>query len=351
MNTFIRQNVQAMTAYTPGEQPDDPRVLKLNTNENPYPPSPAALRVLNGIEAGVFQLYPDPLCRRLRETIAHVHGCSPDHVFCGNGSDEILALCFRAFVEDDGVVGYFDPSYSLYPVLAAIHDCRSVPIPLQSDFRVTPLPDTYRASLFFWTNPNAPTSLACPVAWIEQSAKQFEGVLVVDEAYADFADAHAISLALQYPNVLVTRSFSKSYSLAGIRLGYALGHPGLIQALYKIKDSYNVNALTQKIGCAAMEDQEHMRANVRAIRTTRDRVIGAMRERGFDVLPSQTNFIWAKHPARDARTLYDGLRAQNILIRYFSSHPATSDHLRVTVGADAHMDRFIEALDAVVEFT
>jgi len=349
MNTLIRHNVQAMTAYTPGEQPDDPAIVKLNTNENPYPPSPAAWTGLQDLQEKAWRLYPDPVCRALRESIARAHGCTPDHVICGNGSDEILALCFRAFVETDSVVGYFDPSYSLYPVLAAIQDCRTIPVPLNEDFTTPLLPVDFRASLFLWTNPNAPTSLASPVAEVEAFARRFDGVLVVDEAYADFADEHALSLALKYPHVLVTRSFSKSYSLAGLRLGYAVGHPELIQALYKIKDSYNVNAVTQWIGRLAMDDQAHMHANVRAIRATRDRVSSALREQGFSVLPSQTNFIWVYHPDHDARKLYDGLRAQNILIRYFPSHPATRRHIRITIGTDQQMNVFLSAIKEILQ--
>ncbi len=340
MNQRIRENVLRLQAYTPGEQPGDRAVIKLNTNENPYPPSPSVLAVLQQAGPDALRLYPDPVFKQLRHQIATLHEVSVDHVFCGNGSDEILSLCIRAFVPPHGRIGYFDPSYSLYPVLAAIADVATAPIPLNADFRCPDWPARYDVPLFFWTNPNAPTSLCCPVDALADVAEHTQGVLVIDEAYVDFADATALPLAIGMDNVLVSRTLSKAYSLAGIRLGYAVGHPELIEALYKIKDAYNINRLTQDMGCAAIADQAHMRNNVELICATRARVAEALRAKGFDVFPSQTNFLWLRPPRESATDLFQRLRENQVYTRYFPA-PATAEYLRVTVGTDEQMDVFL----------
>ncbi len=344
MTARIRENVARLSAYVPGEQPADPSVLKLNTNENPYPPSPHVEDVLRRYATDGLRRYPDPASNRLRETIARLHGCGVEHVFCGNGSDEILALCIRAFVERHGKIGNFDPSYSLYPVLAAIGGKDTVPLALAPDFTCPPIPDRYDVPLFFWTNPNAPTSLLSARDPIQTYAERSEGVVVVDEAYVDFARADCAALALSLPNLLVTRSLSKSYSLAGIRLGYAIGHADLIEALFKIKDAYNVNQLTQEMGRAAIEDQEHMRENVRRIIHTRDRLTVALRERDFETLTSQTNFLWTKPARGSAADLFRQLRERGVLVRHFNA-PRIDEYLRVSIGTDEQMDRFLAALD------
>jgi histidinol-phosphate aminotransferase len=345
MNPRIRANVAALTAYTPGEQPDDPTIVKLNTNENPYPPSPAALKALQALGADPLRLYPDPQCRALRQAIADLHGCAPEQVICGNGSDELLALCFRAFVPDHGKVGYFDPSYSLYPVLAAIADCGVAPLPLAADFQWPAIAAEYDVPLFFWTNPNAPTSLACAADVIRAYAERSEGVVVVDEAYVDFAEQDCMGLALALPNLLVTRSLSKSYGLAGARLGYAVGSVELIEALHKIKDAYNVNRMTQEVAAAAVRDQGYMREQVTRIKQTRARVTTALEARGFRVWPSQTNFLWVQPPPPAASEWFARLRERGVVIRYFTA-PACCDYLRISIGTDAQMDRLLAALDA-----
>ena len=231
--------------------------------------------------------YPDPLCVELRKAIAELHGCEIENVFAGNGSDEVLALCIRAFVERDGSVGYFDPSYSLYPILADIEDVEKRPVALDAAFDWQ-MPEAYSASLFFLTNPNAPTSLQYSKSNVESFAKDFNGVVLIDEAYADFAAENCMDLALQNDNVLVARTLSKSYSLAGIRLGYCVGNAELIGALYKIKDSYNVNYLTQEIARVAIIDQNTMHANVEAIMETRKLVADKLSELGFEAFDSET---------------------------------------------------------------
>lgn len=338
---MIRESVKALTPYTPGEQPG-PGVIKLNTNENPYPPSPRVADVLRAADPCALRLYPDPVSRGLREQVVGLHGGAPEQVFIGNGSDEVLALCVRAFVPEGGAVGYFEPSYSLYPVLAAIEDVPVRPVPLPPDFSWT-MPAGHESSLFFLTNPNAPTSRLFPRAEVEAFARGFPGVVLVDEAYVDFADAHCLDLALQLPNVLVARTLSKSYSLAGIRLGYAVGPAPLIEALHKIKDSYNISLLTQQLAAAALADQAWMRANVAKIVATRERVAGVLRARGWYVFDSATNFLFARPPARSAREIFEDLRARKIFVRYFPA-PATRDYLRITIGTEAEMDALLAAL-------
>lgn len=338
---LIRPSVAALRPYVPGEQPG-PGVIKLNTNENPYPPSPRVAEALRASDPDSLRLYPDPVSSGLRKQIAALHGCKPEQVFVGNGSDEVLALCVRAFVPDGGAVGYFDPSYSLYPVLAAIEDAPVVPVALPADFGWT-MPVDYSTPLFFLTNPNAPTSRLFPRNEVEAFCRRFSGVVLIDEAYVDFAPAACTDLALSLPNVLIARTLSKSYSLAGIRLGYAVGSALLIDALHKIKDSYNISMLTQRVASAALSDQAWMKQNAARIMATRDRVGAALRERGWLALDSATNFIFARPPLRPAREVFESLRARKIFVRYFPA-PATAEYLRITVGTDTDMDALLAAL-------
>lgn len=342
MKPLIRKSVQALEAYTPGEQPKRPGLVKLNTNENPYPPSPRVAEALAAISPETLRLYPDPVSAGLREAIAELHGVALDQVFAGNGSDEILALCTRAFVEDDGTIGYFMPSYSLYPVLAAIRSVPGVACELTESFE-WPARDPAPASLFFLTNPNAPTSMLFPKGRVESFCRSFPGVVLVDEAYVDFARESCLDLAKTLPNVLVMRTFSKSYSLAGIRCGYVVGPQPLIAALFKIKDSYNLNRLTQAAATAAVRDQDTMRTNVDRIKATRDRLSGALRRLGFTVCPSEANFVWARPAGRTARAVFEALKTEGILIRYFPGE-RTGDYVRITVGTDSEVDRLLQVL-------
>jgi len=342
MNKFIRKSVQALEAYTPGEQPKRQGLTKLNTNENPYPPSHRVAEALAAITPESLRLYPDPVSSTLRQAIADLHGVGIEHVFAGNGSDEILALCTRAFVEDDGTIGYFNPSYSLYPVLAAIRNVRGVACELTESFEWLDR-DPEPASLFFLTNPNAPTSRLFATSRVQEFCRSFPGVVLVDEAYVDFAHENCMELAKTIPNVMVMRTLSKSYSLAGIRCGYVVGAKPLIAALFKIKDSYNLDRMTQVAATAAITDQAHMRANVDRIIATRDRLTIMLNQLGFYVCPSDANFVWVRHESRDAREIFETLKAAGILIRYFPG-PRTGDYLRITVGTDGEIDRLLVEL-------
>ncbi len=341
-NHFIRVNVRSMQGYIPGEQPADPNVIKLNTNENPYPPSPKVRATLSNLDIQELRRYPDPTCSALRTAIANLHGCDAEQVFAGNGSDEVLALCLRAFVELDGSVGFFDPSYSLYPVLAQIQDIETRPVPLTDGF-LWSIPGNFETSIFFLTQPNAPTGMLYPRTEVENFCDRFNGIVVIDEAYVDFASRNCMDLALTRSNVLVARTLSKSYSLAGIRLGYLIGNAQLIAAIHKIKDSYNVNMLTQRIAQAAIEDIEYMRGSCERITKTRKRIAAELKSADFEVFPSEANFLWIRSKTTDAKELFEHLKTQNIFVRHFTNEKI-KQFLRVTIGTDAEMDTFLAAI-------
>jgi len=341
-----------MEGYTPGEQPDDPSVIKLNTNENPYPPSLKVGEALRNVDVTELLRYPDPLCRALREALAELHGCSIDQVFVGNGSDEVLALCTRAFVENDGSVGFFDPTYSLYTVLTQIRAVGEHVIRLNEDFSwpideaSAELSEDTGCTLFFFTNPNAPTGRLCPRDDVRRFCEAFRGVVVVDEAYVDFADECCDQLALQLDNVVVARTFSKSYSLAGLRLGYAIASAPLVEALYKIKDSYNVDGIAQHAALAAVEDVGVMEDNAARVVATRERLAARLGALGFSVCPSQANFLFVEPPGMSAKKMFDALRAHRILVRYFPGE-RTGKFLRITVGTDEDVDRLLDVVTSL----
>lgn len=342
MNGLIRQSVMRMSGYVPGEQPGDIRIVKLNTNENPYPPTQLVNNVLSSLNAANLRLYPNPMSNKLRKKIADIHECSVENVFVGNGSDEILALCTRAFVENDGSIGYLDPSYSLYPVLADIRDVEKKPVSLQRDFTWA-IPNDYKASLFLLTNPNAPTGMLAPVKQISDFCEHFAGVVLVDEAYVDFSKWNCMDLALTMKNVLVARTLSKSYSLAGLRVGYVVGPEQLITAMFKLKDSYNLDMISQEIALAALSDLDHMKANVEKIVATRERLSSKLVQLGHNVSPSETNFLWVKPSGIQAKDLFERLKDMGILVRYFNG-ARTGDYIRITIGTDDEIDKLIGAI-------
>ena len=324
-----------MSGYQPGEQPKElntEKTIKLNTNENPYSPSPKVKNLLSNFNPDLLRLYPDPKNCKLRRKIAEMQSCQNEQVFIGNGADEILALCSFAFVENNGNIGFFDPSYSLYPVIARIRGVSASPVETGINFEWS-MPKSYSSSLFFLTNPNAPTGILFPKETVENFCKQFRGIVVIDEAYVEFAHTHCIDLGLKYPNVLILRTLSKAYSLAGIRVGYAIGSSALIEALFKIKDSYNVNQLSQQIALAALADTATMHANAERIKQTRSQLSHKLTDIGFHVYPSETNFLWVKPENINAEYLYKELRKQNIFVRYFPN-ARTKDFLRITIGTD-----------------
>lgn len=349
-NTRIRSSVRSLSPYIPGEQPKLPNIVKLNTNENAYPPTPTIRGILSALRIEDLRLYPEPDCDTLREHMARALSVPAENVFVANGSDEALRLCIDAFCEADGSVGYVDPSYSLYPVLAEIRgvECRPLDLwPEAADATgLAPLraPEGYTASVFFLTNPNAPTGHLFDKDSVRAFCEAFPGVVVIDEAYADFAGFSCVDLALSLPNVLVCRTLSKAYSLAGLRLGFLVGSAGLMEALYAIKDSYNVDRIAQAVACAAMDDQAWMKGNVETIRATRDRLTDELRARGWLVYDSATNFVWAAPPEpQTAGEVFHGLREKAVIVRYWPS-PRLQRFLRITIGTEEQMQRFLEAL-------
>ena len=344
MSPYVRPSVQELEAYAPGEQPQVAGLIKLNTNENPYPPSPAVARALREFAADSLRLYPDPACAALRARLAAQAGVGPENVFVGNGSDEVLRLVMRAFTRPGGAAAAFAPSYSLYPVLAAAEEVGFRTVPLPGDFGWAE-PPALDASLFFLANPNAPTGVFYPLPAIEAFCRRFPGVVLVDEAYVDFSGGrNALELARKLPNILVARTMSKSFSLAGLRIGWTIGSAALIGALYKLKDSYNVDRLAQAVALAALGDLPWMEANARKIVATRERVAAELEQRGFRVVPSASNFLFVSPPpGQAAADLFVRLRQAKILVRYFPGG-RTGHFLRVSIGTDAQMDAFLAAL-------
>ena len=354
---MIARHIRKLAAYVPGEQPKATDVVKLNTNENPYPPSPACAEVLKSFDLDRLRRYPDPVFSDLRDALARLNGTTPDRVFVGNGSDEILSLAAKAFVEDAEAIGSLDPSYSLYKTLAAIRNVKWLGRETERPAASRPSSPTTLApliahapsavSLFLLTNPNAPTGEFREPADVAAFARKFQGVVLVDEAYADFARANCMALATapRNRNVLVMRTFSKSYSLAGLRVGYCVGPKPLIDALYRIKDSYNVDAVAQAVALAAVKDQLWMKANVAKVVKTRAWFADALATRGWDVIPSEANFVFARPPRpQKAASLFAALKAKNVFVRYFKG-PKTGDRLRITIGTDAEMKRLLKEID------
>lgn len=368
-NPLIRSLVHDLHAYVPGEQPKIKGLIKLNTNENPYPPSPKVLAGVKKSVDGRFRLYPNPTSQLLREKLAKLHNCKVENIIVGNGSDELLALAIRAFTEplphskfkiqnsklSSAMVQYFTPSYSLYPVLTEIHGAAKNPVPLGENFS---LPSTaqlqrgkkwnFNAALTLVTTPNAPSGRGYSTAALDELCRAQKGVVVLDEAYVDFAKENALELALKYPHVIVSRTFSKAYSLCFQRVGYFVANAELIAALDKIRDSYNVNGLGQIAACATLDDLKYYRANFKKIISTRDRLSNELNKLGFEVLPSQTNFIFAKPPAFPAQEWLQKLREKKILIRWFG-YRETKDFLRITIGTDAEANALIKAAKQILK--
>ncbi|HZE98841.1 MAG TPA: histidinol-phosphate transaminase [Planctomycetota bacterium] len=346
---LVRPLVEGLHAYVPGEQPKIPGLIKLNTNENPYPPSPKVIRAVKAAVDGRLRRYPPPTAQALRERLAKLHRCRPENVIIGNGSDELLSMAVRAFVEPGGRCQGFSPSYSLYPVIVKQHGAVWSSAPLKPDFSL-PSPSGLRAdaALTFVTTPNAPSGRGYAVKDLDALSRSLRGVVILDEAYVDFASADALALGLRRPNVLISRTFSKGYSLCFQRVGYFVGPRDLIGALDKIRDSYNVNGLGQVAAIATLDDLPYYRRNVRRVIETRRRLTAGLGALGFDVLPSETNFLFARPPRFPAKEWLSRLRARKILVRWFDA-PATRDYLRITVGTDPEARAVLKAAKAILK--
>jgi histidinol-phosphate aminotransferase len=364
---LIRPLVHKLHAYVPGEQPKIKGLVKLNTNENPYPPSPRVLAAIKSATDGRLRLYPNPTAQRLREKLAKLHRCKPENIIVGNGSDELLALAVRCFVEPKSeivnrkselakaTVQYFTPSYSLYPVLADTHGAAKNPVPLKPDFGLRGGAElkrwkiwNFKAALTFVTTPNAPSGRGYKTSELEKLCRAQKGVVILDEAYVDFAEENAQKLALKFPHVLVARTFSKAHSLCFQRVGYFIGNAELISALDKIRDSYNVNGLGQIAAEATLDDLDYYRANFWKIIFTREKLICELTKLGFRVFPSQTNFILAQPPRFSAEDWQKKLRAKKILVRWFN-YPEVKNYLRITIGTSAEAITLTKTARAILK--
>lgn len=347
MNRYWAPLVERLHPYVPGEQPKSAKLVKLNTNENPYGPSPAVLDAIRQATGDTLRLYPDPEALELRQSIAAYHGLDPDHVFTGNGSDEILALSFAAFFSGGRPLLYPDVSYSFYPVYCNLIGIDAIEVPLAADFSLSVSAFDQPNGGIIFPNPNAPTSLTVSLEQIETLLRRHpESVVVIDEAYVDFGADSAVSLLHRYENLLVIQTFSKSRSLAGLRVGFALGQPHLIEALIRVKDSFNsypLDRLAQVGAIAAMQDIDYFEITCRKIIATRDESARALRELGYDVLASKTNFLFASHPRVSAEALSQVLRSRDILVRHWN-HPRIDRHVRISIGTDDEMAALLDVL-------
>lgn len=343
----LRQNIRDMAGYIPGFQPPDiASWIKLNTNENPYPPSPRvreAILAELGEDAALLRTYPSASSSLLREAAGRLYGFDLDWIIMANGSDEVLNNLIRACAGEGEEIGYVHPSYSYYATLAEIQGARVRTFGLTDDWRIAGFPGRYDGRLFFLTTPNSPLGGVFSLAYIEELAGRCAGLLVVDEAYADFAGENALELVKRCDNVVVTRTLSKSYALAGMRLGLAIARPAIIAALDKIRDHYNLDRLAQAACLAALEDQDYFRRRCDQVVATRERFSAALRALGFTVPPSGGNFIFATPPDRDGRRLYDDLYRSRILVRHFSD-PLLAHGVRISIGTDEEMARTLAVI-------
>jgi len=341
MSRFRRPSLGSEFGYVPGEQPpDDGEWLKLNTNEAPLPPSPAVARAVADAAAGLRR-YPDPFGEPLRSELARYHGVDAEQVLVLNGADQAIDCCFRAFCEPGDMVVYPAPSYSLFPVLAQVFGVGPVEVPLDTGFTLPAALGTAPGALRFVVNPNAPTGVWMPPDGVEELVGGAPGVVVVDEAYADFAPASCVPLLQRHDNWLVLRTFSKAHALAGLRIGYAVGGADLIADLAAVKDSYPIDRCAVAGALAALDDVAHHRAIVDLVCAQRDRVTARLRAGGWDVPPSHGNFVFARPPDGDALGWLHRLRDAKILVRHFAS---PNDRLRITIGAPPDNDRLLAAL-------
>ena len=352
MSQYWSDLIHGLTPYIPGEQPKLSNLIKLNTNENPYGPSPKVLLALQKEASESLRLYPDPNSDVLRKSIADFHGLEISNVFVGNGSDEVLAHTFNALLKHDKPILFPDISYSFYPVYCGLYEITFETIPLNDDFEIQV--DDYlkpNGGIIF-PNPNAPTGCALGVSEIERLLKaNTSSVVVIDEAYVDFGTESSVSLIKKYPQLLVTHTLSKARSLAGLRVGYAVGHPDLIEALHRVKDSFNsypLDRFAQAGAVAAMEDKAYFEETCHKVITTRTRLVAELVALGFEVLPSGANFIFAKHAKKDAAMISASLRNKNIIVRHFKKPERIAQFLRITIGTDAECAALVAELKQII---
>lgn len=346
---YRRTILEGVEGYVPGEQPRMPNIVKLNTNENPYPPSPRVLEAVRGLSPDALRRYPDPLSVELRAECAKRYGYDgPEWVVAGNGMDELLALAVRSFVDPGDTILSTYPTYTLYETLALLHGAKAALVDLDESFQLTEAFFNTAARLCILPRPNAPTGVCAPREEVERLCRTFDGIVVIDEAYVDFSDDSCMDFPKRFDNAIVMRTFSKSFSLAGMRLGAAVARPEIIGEFLKVKDSYNLNAVAQAAGLAAMRDYGHMAANAEKVRKTRARVTAILREMGFTVPDSQSNFVLAQWNGRpSAQTIFETLRERAIVVRYFKAR-RLENAIRISIGTDGEMDLLLAALREIL---
>jgi histidinol-phosphate aminotransferase len=346
---LVRPNIAALSGYTPGEQPQGGKFIKLNTNENPYPPSPkVAQAIQSALERGLHK-YPDPVANAFRLRAAEVLGVKPDWIMCGNGSDDILTILTRTFVGEGEWLRLPYPSYILYKTLAELQGAAAEEISFQSDWSLADDFTAPRAGLrlAFLPNPNSPSGTMVPRERVWQLAEKLPCPLLVDEAYVDFANEDCIDLVRRSDRVMVSRSLSKSYALAGLRFGFIVAQPHIIEQLMKVKDSYNCDALSIAGATAAIDDGAWLRENTAKILKTRERLTAGLQQLGFSTVPSQANFVWCSHPARSVKAVYESLKSNQVLVRYMN-YPKWGDGLRISVGTDEQIDACLGLMKTMV---
>lgn len=346
----VNEHIRSLKAYEPGLQPKEgEKVIKLNTNENPYPPSPWVLEAIREESSDFLRLYPDPKSLNLRQVAASLYGVEPDQILCGNGSDEILGILIRTFATPGDPIGFYEPSYSYYKTLGAIHALDLDPTPLGEDPLHPNLPERKEVKLFFLTNPNSPLGFSLRPEFVVRLAQHIRGALVVDEAYADFARWNCMSLVRSIPNVIVTRSLSKSYSLAGLRVGLAIGARQWIEQMDKVRDHYNLSRIAQAAACVALRDQVTFEENVARVLKTRQRLQGELRGMGLKTIDSEANFVFVRLSSEKvASEAYQALLEKGILVRYFPQE-GLRDGLRVSIGTDRETDMLLMELEALLQ--
>ncbi|WP_230969495.1 histidinol-phosphate transaminase [Nitrogeniibacter aestuarii] len=351
MSRFWSDVVHTLTPYVPGEQPKMDRLVKLNTNESPYGPSPRVIDAVRDAASEDLRRYPDPNADALKQCLATYHGLEPAQVFVGNGSDEVLAHAFMGLLKHDKPLLFPDITYSFYPVYCGLYDIAHRLVPLNEHFEIDPADYTGEAGAVIFPNPNAPTGRLMPLEAVEQILKaQPDVVVLVDEAYIDYGGQSAVGLLAEHPNLLITRTFSKSRALAGLRVGYALGSAELVEGLERVKNSFNSYPLgrpAQAGAIASVEDEPWFRDSCQRVIDSREHLTGALERMGFEVLPSAANFIFARHPAHPGADLAAALRERAIIVRHFKL-PRIDAFLRITVGTDDECDALIQALGDIL---
>lgn len=344
-----RKILQNVEGYVPGEQPKFPNIVKLNTNENPYPPSPKVVEAVRRLNENAIRKYPDPVSLELRSALAAHYGYpGPEWVVVSNGMDELLAMALRAFTDPNDKILSCYPTYILYETLALLHGARPVLIDLDDDFLLTEQFFETAARLCFLPRPNSPSGVAVPQQDVDRFCRVFDGLVVIDEAYVDFSDDNCIDFANKFDNAIVMRTMSKSFSMAGMRVGFGFAQPDLVAELIKVKDSYNMSAASQAAGLAALDDKDWMEANIAKVRATRARLTDELIRLGFAVPPSRSNFVLAQwNGTPNAPNIFESLRERAIVVRYFNAW-RLENALRITVGTDSEIDTLLAALREIL---